>query len=113
MHPATLREISMKGNYSDFLHEPDCEPSRFAAHGSLPKLRTCRNRLPLPTRCGRGPSAVRRRGFMVPMHARRRKATLHEPRSSGRESAHLSFEKFEPTHVGCYGFEAEDRCPLP
>src|SRR6266496_324885 len=23
-------------------------------------------------------------------------------RNSGRESAHLCFEKFEPTHVGCY-----------
>src|SRR5436190_14120921 len=27
---------------------------------------------------------------------------LHEPCSSGRESAHSSLEKFEPTHVGCY-----------
>src|SRR5437867_3881388 len=28
--------------------------------------------------------------------------SLHEPCSSGRESAHSSLEKFEPTHVGCY-----------
>src|SRR5436190_24202313 len=28
--------------------------------------------------------------------------TTHEPCSSGRESAHFSLEKFEPTHVGCY-----------
>ncbi len=63
------------------LQEPEREPSRFAAHGSLPKLRTCRNRLRLPARCGRGPFAVRRRGFMVPMHAEKRKGALHEPQS--------------------------------
>src|SRR5213078_3769079 len=27
---------------------------------------------------------------------------LHEPCSSGRESAYFSLEKFEPAHVGCY-----------
>src|SRR5213075_523164 len=39
---------------------------------------------------------------MVPMSAQMRKGALHEPCSSGRESAHSSLEKFEPTHVGCY-----------
>src|ERR1051325_10931763 len=40
------------------------------------------------------PSFLRRRGrsrrFMVPRHAQKRKGAFHEPRSSGRESAHLS-----------------------
>src|SRR6266536_1719622 len=40
--------------------------------------------------------------FMVLMHARKRKEAFHEACSSGRESAHTSWEKFEPTHVGCY-----------
>ncbi len=43
--------------------------------------------------------------FMVPMHAQKRMEALHEPRSSGRESAHSPSEKFEPTHVGCYELE--------
>jgi hypothetical protein len=50
-------------------------------------------------------AATRAKRFMVPMHARRRKGALHEPCSSGRESAHLSLGKFEPTHVGCYARE--------
>src|SRR5213075_2423444 len=37
---------------------------------------------------------------MVPMSAQMRKGALHEPCSSGRESAHSSLGKFEPTHVG-------------
>ena len=45
--------------------------------------------------------------FIVPMHAQKRKGALHEPCSSGRESAHLSLGKFEPTHVGCYEREAK------
>ena len=40
------------------------------------------------------PSFLRRRGrsrrFMVPRHAQKRKGAFHEPRSSGRESAHYS-----------------------
>src|SRR5438046_6083426 len=33
---------------------------------------------------------------------KKRKDALHEPCSSGRESAHSSLEKLEPTDVGCY-----------
>src|ERR1044071_811359 len=43
------------------------------------------------------PSFLRRRGrsrrFMVPRHAQKRIEAFHEPRSSGRESAHLSSGK--------------------
>src|SRR5436190_8070957 len=40
--------------------------------------------------------------FMVPMHGVKTVEASHEPCSSGRESAHSSLGKFEPTHVGCY-----------
>ena len=43
-----------------------------------------------------------RQRFMVPRDAPWRKVALHKPGSSGRESAHLSLGKFEPTDVGCY-----------
>src|ERR1044071_7862471 len=50
-------------------------------------------------------AATRAKRFMVPMHAQKRKGALHEPCSSGHESAHFSFGKFEPTYVGCYARE--------
>jgi hypothetical protein len=47
--------------------------------------------------------AVRAPGFTAAMHDFTIGATLHEPCSSGRESAPFESEgKFEPTHVGCY-----------
>jgi hypothetical protein len=58
-HPGRFLVPNARRTGVEAFHEPEREPSRFAAHDSLPKLRTCRNRLPLPTRCGRGPSAVR------------------------------------------------------
>src|SRR5436309_1165668 len=36
------------------------------------------------------------------MRGREAVEALHEPCSSGRQSAHSSLGKFEPTHVGCY-----------
>src|ERR1043166_6531085 len=39
--------------------------------------------------------------FLVPMRGIKVEGALHEPGSSGRQSAHSSLEMFEPTHVGC------------
>ncbi len=40
--------------------------------------------------------------FMISMPGHKTLEAFQEPSSSGRESAHFSSEKFEPTHVGCY-----------